>query len=117
MSLYSVYARDADVPVAIADRFSWFAALLPPVFAIAHRLWLLLGAWVLAVVAIAGFAVWGGADVAFWLYVLVAAYIGLEAAGFRRRRMDRIGFAYRTDILAADEDFALMTFLRSRGGQ
>jgi hypothetical protein len=45
MTVYAVFDRDANlVPAVVPERFSWFAAFLPPVFAIVHGLWLELAA-------------------------------------------------------------------------
>ena len=39
MTLYSVFDRRLDeAPATVPDRFSWFAALLPPIWALAHGL-------------------------------------------------------------------------------
>ena len=57
MTLYSIFEKPQGMaaknrvpvvvpPVAVADRFSWFAALFPPVFALFNGLWLLLVFWV-----------------------------------------------------------------------
>ena len=56
MTIFALY-RSADdptaLPVAVSERFSWFAALLPPVHALVHRLWDQLGLFVLGFGAIA----------------------------------------------------------------
>lgn len=112
MTLYSVYERSNDAPTAVADRFSWSAALLPPVHAIVHGLWLLLVAWVGGTVAIAASSIWVGGEAAFWLYVLFAVLIGFEAASFRRVKTANGGGLYRTEIVAAGEDLALVDYLK-----
>lgn len=112
MTLYSVYQRQGDAPTAVADRFSWFAALLPPVHALVHGLWLLLVIWAVGAVAIAGSSLLVGGEAAFWLYVLFATLIGIEAASFRRVKTARRGGRYRTEIVAAGEDLALVDYLK-----
>ena len=64
MTLYSIFEKPQGMaaknrvpvvvpPVAVADRFSWFAALFPPVFALFNGLWLLLVFWVALVALLA----------------------------------------------------------------
>jgi hypothetical protein len=114
VTLYSVYERPSDAPTVVADRFSWSAALLPPVHALVHGLWLLLVIWVFGTVAIAGLSVLVGGEAAFWLYVLFAALIGFEAASFRRVKTAKRGGRYRTEIVAAGEDLALVDYLKQQ---
>jgi hypothetical protein len=113
MTLYSVYDRRRDEPPALVpDRFSWFAALLPPIFAIVHGLWLLGLLWLGGVLAVGGLGFWLGAEAAFWLYLLFAACLGWEAAAFRRRALRRRGYVYRTERIAAAEDLAAVEWIR-----
>ena len=114
MTLYSVYARQDRAPSAVADRFSWFAALLPPVYALVHGLWLLLGGWVVAVLAIVALGYYGGGAAAFWTYVLLALLLGFEAATLRRRRLGHHGWHYAGDYVAAGEDLAIVEALRRK---
>lgn len=112
MAIFSIFTRDGDPePRAVGDRFSWFAALLPPVFALVHGLWLGLLAWIAGTAAIVALGFLIGGDVAFWLYVLLAWLVGLEAATLRRRALGRRGFAYRGERLASHEDEAEVGWL------
>jgi hypothetical protein len=112
VTLYSVYERPSDAPTAVADRFSWSAPLLPPVHALVHGLWLLLLIWVVGLVAIAGASLMIGGAAALWLYVLFATLIGFEASSFRRVKTAKRGGLYRTEIVAAGEDLALVDYLK-----
>ena len=114
MTLYSVYARNADAPTAVPDRFSWFAALLPPVYALVHGLWLLLLGWVLALLLFGAFALWGGDAAAFWLYVIGATLLAFEAPALRRGKLVSTGWSHRTDLIAADADLALVEYLKQQ---
>jgi hypothetical protein len=115
MTVFSVYDRRLDEPPAVVpDRFSWFAALLPPVFGIAHGLWLATLGWFVGVMAIGGLSLWLGADAGFWLYVLFAAWFGWEASGFERRALRRRGFVYRTERIAAAGDLAQVDWIKRR---
>jgi hypothetical protein len=118
VTLYSIFDRDhgaPEAPVAVPERFSWLAALLPPAFGLAHGLWLELIAFVVAVGMIAVASLWLGAGAGFWLYVLFAVLIGLEAPTLRRGALRRKGWTYRTERFAAGEDLAQVDWLRSRG--
>ena len=112
MTIYSVYEHANDTPTAVADRFSWSAALLPPVHALVHGLWLMLTLWVVGTVAIVASSVVIGGEAAFWLYALFAILIGFEAASFRRVKTGKRGAEYRTEIIAAGEDLALVDYLK-----
>lgn len=112
MTLYSVYERRNDAPAAVADRFYWSAALLPPVHALGHGLWALLLVWLVGTVAIVALSVWVGGGAAFWLYVLFATLIGFEASSFRRVKTAKRGGRYRGEVIAADEDLALVDYLK-----
>lgn len=114
MTLYSVYERPNDAPTAVADRFSWSAALLPPVHALVHGLWLLLVAWGVGTIAIIAASLVIGGEAAFWLYLLFATLIGFEAASFRRVKTAKRGGLYRTEIVAAGEDLALVDYLKQQ---
>jgi len=115
VSLYSVYARQSEGPVAVADRFSWSAALVPPVHALVHGLWLLLAGWVFATVVIVALSFVIGGEAAFWLYVLLAILIGFEAPAFRRVKTAKTGGDYQGDYVAQGEDFALVEYLKRQG--
>ncbi len=113
MTVYSVYARQSDAPLAVADRFSWSAALVPPIHALVHGLWAMLGLWVIKVVALVAAGLWIGSGAAFWLYVLLAVWFGFAASGFRRRKAGKSG-TWRGDWIAPDEETAQMTYLGGR---
>ncbi len=114
MTLYSVYARQDHAPSAVADRFSWFAALLPPVYALAYGLWLLLAGWVIAVGAVVALGWFGGGDAAFWAYFLVAMLIGFEAGAFRRRRLRHRGWQHAGDYFATEPELAIVEALKRK---
>jgi hypothetical protein len=115
MTLYSVFDRRLDeAPAVVPDRFSWFAALLPPVYGLSHRLWLATLLWVVLVAAIAAASFWLGSEAGFWLYVLLAILAGFEAPGFRRRKLRRRGYIYRTELIAPAEDLAQVDWIKRR---
>lgn len=111
MTLYSLYARENQAPIAVADRFHWSAALLPPVHALWHRSWAMLGTWVLGVVAIGALSVYLGPGAALWLYVVLAAWLGFAAPAFTAATLVRRGWRHDAEIIAADGDLALVSWL------
>jgi hypothetical protein len=110
VTVYSVYARQGDAPIAVADRFSWSAALVAPVHALVNGLWVMLGLWVVKVAVLAALSLWIGGGAAFWLYVLLAAWFGFAAAGFAHRKAARAG-TYEGEWVAVDADAALVSYL------
>jgi len=114
VTLYSVYRRQDRAPSAVADRFSWFAALLPPLYALVHGLWLMLAGWLVLVLAVVALGLFFGGDAAFWTYVLAAILIGFEASTLRRRHLGRRGWDYAGDYVAQGEDLALVEALRRK---
>jgi hypothetical protein len=116
VTVYSVYEREDDAPIAVADRFAWSAALLPPVHALVHGLWLMLAVWLVGTLAIVALGLWVGAEAALWLYVLFTILLGFEASTFRRLKAARRG-TYRGEMIATAEDLALVEYLRKRQAQ
>ena len=77
VTIYAVFERDAkEGPAVVADRFSWFAAILPPIYAIAYGLWLELAAFVVFVLLLAVVGKIASAEAALWTYVVIAVWLG-----------------------------------------
>ena len=102
--------------VFIEDRFSWFAALLPPVWALVHGLWIELIIWIVGMVALYGLNFLIGDEAVFYLYLLSAFFIGYEAANIRASALSRRGCTLAGDIVAGGEDLAEMEWLKQRAG-
>jgi hypothetical protein len=128
MTVYSIFEKpqgkaaknrvpQAIPPVAVAERFSWTAAVLPPVFALFNGLWLLLVFWIALVAGLYYISRVIGDDAAFWLYVLVAVFMGFEAPAFRRDKLLARGFIWRGDLIASAEDIAQRDFLLGGAGR
>jgi len=118
LTLYSIFDREdaaPEAPVAVPEKFSWLAALLPPVFGLVHGLWIELIAFVVALALIVLSSLWLGHDAAFWLYVLLAVLIGLEAPSLRRGALRRRGWIHRAELFAPAEDLAQVQWLKTRG--
>jgi uncharacterized protein DUF2628 len=124
MTVYSIFEKPQGKaangrvrftpPVAVADRFSWFAALLPPVFALANGLWLLLLFWIALVLGLGYASLVIGDGAAGWLYALVALFLGFEAPAFRRDGLLFRGYRWRGDVIATAPDIAERDFLASQ---
>jgi hypothetical protein len=114
MALYTVHDRPDAPPAVVADRFSWSAALFGPVYALLHGLWLMLLVWVVGIVIVAGATFYLGDDAGTGLYIVLALYLGFEAPAFRRGKLGRRGYAYRSEIVARDEDLALSQVLSAK---
>ena len=109
MTLYAIFdpkPGKTDLPAAIPETFSWFAALLPPCFLLAHGLWLELVAWVLAVLALVVLSGFIGDDAAVLLYALGAAWLGFAASGLRRHALHWRGWTHRGERVALSTDMA-----------
>jgi hypothetical protein len=119
MTTFSIFQRDPvktpdPAPAAIPDRFSWLAALLPPVFAIRHGLWLELVFWLLAMILFGFAGRWIGGGAGFWVYVAFSILIGFEAASLRRGALRRRGWRYQTEIIAPAADLAQVEWLKRK---
>lgn len=115
MTLYSVFERPNEIaPAVVPEKFSWAAAILPPVYALWHGLWLGLFLYVVALAAIVVASLWVGGEAALWLYLLLAALAGFEAAGFRRGKLTARGWTYRSDVIAAAPDLAQRDWIAAR---
>ncbi len=117
MPLFSLY-RSVDDPVAlpeaVPEEFSWFATLLPPVHALAHRLWDQLALFVAGMLTIVLVAPLVGPDAAIWLYILLAIACGFAAPGAQRRALQRRGYASLGHRFAGDAESALVAVMETR---
>ncbi len=111
MALYTVHDRPDAPPVVVADRFSWSAALFGPFYALLHGLWLMLLVWIAGAAIVAAATYYLGDDAGTGLYIVLALLLGFEAPAFRRAKLGRKGYAYRSEIVARDEDLALSQVL------
>jgi hypothetical protein len=117
MTLYSIFekpqakAAKDRAPVAIAERFSWFAVLLTPLFALVNGLWLLLIFWIALVMGLFYASRIIGPDAAFWLYAVVVVFLGFEAPALRRDWLLFRGWQWRGDVISSAEDLAQRDYL------
>jgi hypothetical protein len=115
VTLYAIFDPKPgrrDLPAAIPEKFSWFAAILPPVFLAVHGLWLELVAWLLKLVALVVLSHFIGDDAAVLLYVLGAVWLGFAAPGLRRHALQWRGWTHRGERVALSADLAQLEALR-----
>ena len=116
MTLFALYQSPdtAGLPMAVGERFSVFAFLLPPLHALLQRHWDQLALFGLGVTALVVAAPFIGAGASFWLYVLMALAFGFAAPGAARRALRRRGFLPAGHVFAADQDLARLAVLEPR---
>jgi hypothetical protein len=116
MTIFSIFERDpasADpAPAAIPDRFSWLAAILPPVYLMWHGLWLAFFGWLIVTLGLAVAARWVGPDAASWIYVAFAILTGFEASSLRRARLFQHGWRHSGERIALAADLAQVEWLK-----
>lgn len=120
MRFFTIHERPApggsDV-IAVASGFSWFAAALPLVWFLWHRLWLglivyfVFGSLLGLALELAGIAEPAGMVIA----VAVSFLIGAMAADYRRWTLARHGWVMRGVVLADNAWDAEQRYIRSRG--
>tara|TARA_R110002020_G_scaffold80502_8_gene200858 strand:+ start:1351 stop:1746 length:396 start_codon:yes stop_codon:yes gene_type:complete len=114
VTLYAIYDPQPGkpaLPAAVPEKFSFLAALLPPVFLLRHGLWLELAGFILAVLALRLAAGLIGGDAAFALYLLAALWLGFAAADLRRLALRRRGWHARGPHIAASAELAQLEAL------
>lgn len=109
MPLFSVFVPSdtpAADPVVVPERFYWGAALFAPLWALGHGLLRETLVWLGMLIVIIGIGMFAGPEVAVWLYLLFAAWIGFSAPQIRARALERRGFVHDTTLVAAAADLA-----------
>lgn len=117
MTLFALYQSVDDptaMPVAVPERFSLLAALLPPIHALVHRHWDMLALFVIGLGLVIAADRFLGPEAGIWLYVLLAAAFGFAASGAERRKLKRRGHAGIGHYFAADADLARLAVLEKR---
>ena len=115
MTLFAIFDSKpgkGDLPAIIPEKFSFFAAVLPPVFLGAHGLWLELVAYVVGVVALGVISAFIGGDAVVWLYLLLVMALGFAAPGLRRHALAWRGWTHRGDCVALSADLAQLEAIR-----
>jgi hypothetical protein len=115
VTLYAIFDPKPGkrvLPAAIPEKFSWLAALLPPVFLLVHGLWLELLGFALAVVGLVLGARIIGDQAAILLYLLGAVWLGLAASGLRRHALAWRGWTHRGERVALTAEMAQLEALQ-----
>ena len=123
MRSYTVHRRrrtlgnpnaEADATVFVREGFSWLALLSPMLWALYHRLWLVLLGFVVVVLVVnlvitaAGFPNVVNTIVSVAIHVLFAA----EAQDFRRWTLTRRGYDVTSVVVAKNRDEAETRYFR-----
>ena len=105
MRCYTIHAHPTHETVLVREAFSWGALLLPTLWFLWNRMWLV------AVLHLAGLvflsvAIGGGWAAGIGLWILLAAQIltALHARDLRRWTLARRGFDFMGVVLARDEE-------------
>jgi hypothetical protein len=110
MPLFEVMTpRGSDDPletIIVRDGFCWSAALMPPLWALIHGLWLEGFGWLVGLVLIVVAGLFVGDEAAIWLYVVFALWIGFTAADLRVDALRREGYRLAGIRVAEDEFMA-----------
>ena len=84
LQIYTVHARPGQDLMAIADRFDLFALILPLIWALWHRLWLVTGGMILLLTIVALISPLAASPVLYGL-ALIFAFEGGAVRRFERR--------------------------------
>ncbi|MBA5778864.1 DUF2628 domain-containing protein [Stappia sp. F7233] len=102
--------RDADRTVFIKDGFSWPALLLPIIWLLWHRLWLVLLGYLAAAVALEAITMTLGGPWAAISGLAFSFLFALEANNLRRWTLEKRGWTFAAAIAGADKDEAEARF-------
>jgi hypothetical protein len=110
MAVYTVFEpppsgdlmRDADRVAFVRDGFSWAAFLIPLVWLLWHRMWLVLVLWIAVVVLVQWGASLLGAPAPLIAAVATALLMGFEASSLRRWTLERRRFRFAGVVAGAD---------------
>lgn len=112
MKTWTTHTRDGRDPVLVPEGFSLWAAILGPLWLLAHRAWIPAILYICAAVAIG----WLPIDPS-WRTALELGLIwsqGLFGQDLRRWSLARAGFRLTGVVAARDHDAALLRFLDAR---
>lgn len=117
MTLFAIFEPKfgtARAPAAIAEKFSWAAFLVPPLWAVIHGLWLELIAFVAGVAVLCWASLLLGNGACVWLYLVFALWIGFAAPSLRGNGLLRRGWRQRRVLIANAPDLAALTWLETK---
>jgi hypothetical protein len=94
--------RDAERVIFVRDGFSWPAFLIPFVWLLWHRMWLVLVLWIAVVVLVQWGASLLGEPAPLIATVATALVMGFEASSLRRWTLERRRFRFAGVVAGAD---------------
>jgi len=106
--------RDAERTQFVRDGFSWAALLVPFLYLIWHRMWLVLVLWIAVVAATQAAAAALGAPAPLIAGVALALLTGFEAATLRRWTLSRRRWRYAGVVAGTDRDDCERRFFADR---
>ncbi len=108
MRAYTIHAHASHETVLVRDAFSWGALLLPTLWFLWNRMWLV------AVLHLAGLAILfatigtgRAAEVGVWIILATQILVAMHARDLRRWTLGRRGFDFVGVVLARDEESGL----------
>ncbi len=105
MSIFVLHQHPKDTTganlICLSDRFNWFAALLPPFWAVANGLWKVLALMAAFFLTLMALGLVFELPV-FGLYLLGAWWFGFEASNIHSRALVAKGWGEGVDIIASD---------------
>ena len=106
MSIFTLHQHPDDASgadlVCLPDRFNWFAALLPPFWAVANGLWKVLALMIVTLLATMALGMFFTLPV-LGLYLLGVWWLGFEANHIYSKALIKRGWGRGVDIVAADD--------------
>ncbi len=100
--------------VLIKEGFSWFAFLMPPIWAMANNLWVELVLMVVAIIALVLASSFFGSEAGFWLYILGSFWLAYEAAAIKTNSLKRKAFVENGSLIADNEEKAFISWVNFR---
>jgi hypothetical protein len=122
MSIYRILSKSNISPKKFSDedsalikeKFSWFAFLLPPFWAIEHGLWIELALIIASFIGLGFAGAYISSEGVFWLYILGVFWLGYEASSIRAYALRRKGYISNGDLIASNEEQAQVSWIKHR---
>jgi len=99
-------AEPTDDLIFIREGFSWAALVFAPLWAVAHRLWLAFGIWLVAMILINLASVKVGEAIGWPLSIGFLVWFALEARDFQRAKLARGQWRLVSIVDAPTEELA-----------
>ena len=110
LQIYTLHSRPGQDLMAIADKFDLFALILPLIWALWHRLWVVTGAMVLLLIVVAIVSPLAASPIMYGLALIFA----LEGGAIRRFERRLWGWQEVGVVQAASEEGAEELYLNGQ---